>query len=323
MADQNNQNPNSEYEKLKESKFKQQKLPAWRPVPSICCTILIFLAFGLAFIIIGVIVLIFSNEIYETTLNYSEKCKGTNPCTYNFYINEDLTNKTVMFYYQLTNFYQNHRRYVKSKSNSQLLGNWRTADQVKSDCDPVIYNKDLGIKNLQNYQKTKALNPEEVAMPCGLIAKSFFNDTYTLNHIDNEGKLIKNYEINQKKIAWPADLSLKYKLPSDEKIREKMWMNTENEHFVVWMRPAGLPDFRKLWGRIDDGLKKGNYSLVIDNNYPTQIFSGTKSVVLSTVNAFGGKNTFLGISYLVVGGICIFMAIGFGIGDKIQKNKTN
>jgi hypothetical protein len=27
-----------------------------------------------------------------------------------------------------------------------------------------------------------------------------------------------------------------------------------DEHFIVWMRTAGLPNFRKLWGRIDNGL---------------------------------------------------------------------
>jgi hypothetical protein len=28
----------------------------------------------------------------------------------------------VFFYYQLDNFYQNHRRYVKSKNYKQLMG---------------------------------------------------------------------------------------------------------------------------------------------------------------------------------------------------------
>lgn len=30
-----------------------------------------------------------------------------------------------------------------------------------------------------------------------------------------------------------------------------------NEHFIVWMRTAGLPNFRKLWGRIDNYLDPG------------------------------------------------------------------
>jgi hypothetical protein len=30
-----------------------------------------------------------------------------------------------------------------------------------------------------------------------------------------------------------------------------------DEHFIVWMRTAGLPNFRKLWGRIDNTLIPG------------------------------------------------------------------
>lgn len=48
----------------------------------------------------------------------------------------------VYVYYQLDNFYQNHRRYVKSRSFSQLQGTYLTADKL-SDCDPIIKNKDL------------------------------------------------------------------------------------------------------------------------------------------------------------------------------------
>jgi len=36
------------------------------------------------------------------------------------------------------------------------------------------------------------------------------------------------------------------------------------EHFIVWMRTAGLPTFRKLWGRIDGtDIAAGKYQLVI------------------------------------------------------------
>ena len=32
----------------------------------------------------------------------------------------------------------------------------------------------------------------------------------------------------------------------------------KDEHFIVWMRTAALPRFRKLWGRIDTDLKEGD-----------------------------------------------------------------
>lgn len=38
------------------------------------------------------------------------------------------------------------------------------------------------------------------------------------------------------------------------------------EHFIVWMRTAGLPDFRKLWGKIKTDLDPGEYIITIQNS---------------------------------------------------------
>ena len=42
-----------------------------------------------------------------------------------------------------------------------------------------------------------------------------------------------------------------------------------DEHFIVWMRLAGVPHFRKLYGRIEQpNLKKGDIlKFVIHNNF--------------------------------------------------------
>lgn len=66
---------NEEYERLKNSKFKQQKLPGWRPVPTITSTTIIFFCFGVVFIVLGVIILVFSNQIEEVSYRYDEECK--------------------------------------------------------------------------------------------------------------------------------------------------------------------------------------------------------------------------------------------------------
>jgi hypothetical protein len=53
-------------------------------------------------------------------------------------------------------------------------------------------------------------------------------------------------------------------------------MDMTNEHFIVWMRTAGLPSFRKLYGRINQDLEAGKYTLTIENKYDVTPFQGGK-----------------------------------------------
>lgn len=318
---QNDSNQDEVYENLKSSRFKQQKLPAWRPVPTIMSTTITFVAFGVIFIVIGVVVLVYSGKVVEIEKRYDNlsNCRINEDCDVEFTVDKKME-QPVMIYYQLNNFYQNHRRYVKSKSDSQLNGEYQTLNEIKNsdDCSPVETNEEMG--------KTKSKNgndliPSDVAIPCGLIAKSLFNDTYTLYNSDKT-QLI---DIDENDIAWEADKKLKYKNikkpPEGKKWEDIQWIDMTDEHFMVWMRPAGLPDFRKLWGRVRKDLEPGKYVMTIHNNYDVSAFSGEKYLVLSTVNAFGGKNAFLGISYVVVGGICILLAIVFLVGYQIHQRK--
>ena len=46
-------------------------------------------------------------------------------------------------------------------------------------------------------------------------------------------------------------------------------------------------------------------------DYPVKAFSGRKKLIISTVSWIGGRNNFLGIAYIVVGVICILLALIF------------
>lgn len=35
---------------------------------------------------------------------------------------------------------------------------------------------------------------------------------------------------------------------------------------MVWMRTASTPNFKKLWGRIEQDLEPGTYTIKIDNS---------------------------------------------------------
>ena len=293
------------YLRVRGSRFKQQRLPAWRPKPTMLIIFIVYLVFGLVFIGIGIMLLFFSKDIQQLEIRYDEVCGNEKYCTVNQTIPNDMKSP-IMIYYKLKGFYQNHRRYVKSKSVTQLYGNVETLGSVSdySDCDPVTTNFEMRLNSTTNFEN-KTLEGREPAIPCGLIAKTYFNDTFSNWTINN-----KNFIPNEEGIAWPKDRQL---FRNNDNTKSKQWINMADEHFIVWMRPAGLPDIQKLWARIQDtDLKKGDIlSFQIENNYNVSYYKGQKAIFLSTVNTFGGKNDFLGIAYLVMGGISILACILF------------
>lgn len=117
---------------------------------------------------------------------YNTVCPATNGlsdvCTQELIVEEDIPGP-IYVYYELGNFYQNHRRYVKSRSYQQLMGEEITDNDARDQCDPVVTNQDMGKEFA--WDKVTVLDPDAVAIPCGLIAKSLFNDTYLLNKNQN------------------------------------------------------------------------------------------------------------------------------------------
>jgi len=89
------------------------------------------------------------------------------------------------------------------------------------------------------------------------------------------------------------------------------------------MRTAGLPTFRKLWGSLNESISPGTYWVTINNYYNSKSFDGQKWFVMSTTGPFGGKNIFLSISYLVVGGVCIVISILFWVKKIAMDKKKN
>ncbi len=77
----------------------------------------------------------------------------------------------------------------------------------------------------------KELNPEDPATPCGLVAKSFFTDTYNLTDATNTPVKIED----DKGIAWESDIEYKFKNiknpPSGKTWQDVQWINMENGKF--------------------------------------------------------------------------------------------
>mmetsp|Transcript_10087 Transcript_10087/g.11486 ORF Transcript_10087/g.11486 Transcript_10087/m.11486 type:complete len:132 (+) Transcript_10087:13-408(+) len=108
-------------QKLEKNRFKQQTLPAWRPVPTLMSSLITFLVFGVIFLTFGIVLIEFTKDVVEVEYRYDTECSAQTSCTVLLDIPEKME-QPVMVYYQLDNFYQNHRKYVKSVNYDQLGG---------------------------------------------------------------------------------------------------------------------------------------------------------------------------------------------------------
>lgn len=175
-----------------------------------------FFIIGIAFIPIGVALLLFSNAVNEHIIDYTHCNKtGTNvtcasiihenpsencECQIDFEIDRDMVGAVYM-YYGLSNYYQNHRRYVKSRDDDQLLGKIETYTP-STDCSPFSHTDD-GIP----------------IAPCGAIANSLFNDTLKIQMKDTSGN--KMVPLLRTGIAWPSDRNIKFRNP-DGVLKDKL-----------------------------------------------------------------------------------------------------
>merc|ERR1719401_315304 len=91
----------------------------------------------------------------------------------------------------------------------------------------------------------------------------------------------------------------------------KEW-GIENGHFISWMRVAGLPSFRKLWGKVDKPLKAGSRIRVhYQDNFPVKEFGGRKTLVISTSSGLSGRKKHIGYGYIAVGGCFLIFGLLF------------
>lgn len=318
-----------ESKKPKYSKFTQQELPACKPLLTPAWVIGTLFLIGAVFIPLGAISLAASNKVVEIVTRYDDQClpgktNEERDASISDYSNPDKScslqivvpkkmKAPVFVYYQLNNFYQNHRRYVKSRSDSQLRGTEISGSGFDS-CKPEAY---LGDNN------TLPITP------CGLIAWSLFNDTYTISDAVSKQPLF----INERHISWASDRNTKFgkvypkNFNTDPAKRGGATLDpnktlSEDEHLIVWMRTAALPTFRKLYGRIESDLEADTtLSISLNNYYNSYRYHGKKWIVLSTASWLGGKNSFIGVAYFVVGGLCVFLSIAFFILHLIKPRK--
>ena len=251
--------------------FQQQRLRAWQPALTPGWVVSVFVLLGVLFIPIGAALVYASTTVYEDSVRYDTLCgppSRPNPvnCTVSLTVSHDMS-PPIFVYYRLSNFYQNHRRYATSQSVEQLHGD---SDPDLSGCSPDQW---------QHHWSQQ--NQRQDIYPCGAIAGSFFNDTFTASLIPQGSSSSTPIPLGgpstdpdsrvweKSSIAYPGDLSTKYQLnPSVlSAIAAGTTANgTDNESpysrvgplgftlplpndpdFAVWQRVAALPTFKKLY----------------------------------------------------------------------------
>ncbi|KAJ3309330.1 GTP cyclohydrolase II [Boothiomyces sp. JEL0838] len=170
--------------------------------------------------------------------------------------------------------------------------------------------------------------------PCGLVANAMFSDTISdLTCIGN--CRISSYQFTQTGIAWPEDNGLYAKTqwatavsngqPLNQTVNKLLipppqwrtgWPDiygngytADNlpdlakwERFQVWMRKAGLPTARKLWGRnTTETMDAGTWQVSVTDVWDCVRFSGRKALVFAETGVLGPRNDFMSHLFFAVG----------------------
>ena len=320
-----------------ENAFTQQRLRAYNPVLTAKTVIPLLIAIAVIFVPLGAAMWYASDRIQDFAIDYS-KCEKLasskywtqvpdeflelnfktktknikhmpqwkldtdesqqfederNVCRIQFEVPDDMKGP-IYFFYRLHNFYQNHRRYAKSFSEEQIEGKEASVNTIKNtvgqNCEPL------------------SVRDGKKIYPCGLIANSMFNDTYghTLQGVNGTSN---DYKFTAKGIAWKTDSNRfkKTKYDHTEIVPPPNWY----KWYPNGYNSTNVPD-----------ISKGIYEVTIGLHFSVLPYNGKKYIYISQRSVIGGKNDFLGISWMAGGGVCFLLGVTLLIVNSIKPRRT-
>eukprot|EP01025_Chloroclados_australasicus_P057815 TRINITY_DN7223_c0_g1_i1.p1 TRINITY_DN7223_c0_g1~~TRINITY_DN7223_c0_g1_i1.p1 ORF type:complete len:432 (+),score=62.71 TRINITY_DN7223_c0_g1_i1:35-1297(+) len=305
----------------------RQELRGFAPEFTVVGVVLFFSILGAVLVGVGCALLVAALSVHEVKVRYDHLTwdpYGDVSENITFEVTEKIE-QPVYVYFEVTNYFQNQKRYVKSVDMSQLSGSKTPEDSPDRMCGPQMY---VGFPDKRN----ELYENDGILYPCGLVAWSNFNDTFQLD----------GFFINSSDIAWSTDVDYVYNdeyLPvnfnkdfsngteGEQNISEYRGGATtdtymrDSQHFMVWMKPGVHPTIRKLYGQISSDLEPGNYTATISNSYnvyedplegepDNSVIQDQvkKYMVISHKSWYGGSSLVIGITWIASGGVSLIAA---------------
>jgi hypothetical protein len=184
--------PDDELDDSLWNSFTQQRLKAWQINLPPYCAIALYLVGGIAFFVLGCVLLSISHSVEELSWDYTDCTRSKDGvCESELTVTSDME-PPIWVYYELHGFHQNHRRYVKSRSDKQMQAQSPIKDKKHlKECSPAV-NGDGG----------------RPLYPCGLVAASVFNDSFAfaMTRAGETGGKKLQVDNSARTIAWPVDV---------------------------------------------------------------------------------------------------------------------
>eukprot|EP00571_Detonula_confervacea_P013602 CAMPEP_0172310440 /NCGR_PEP_ID=MMETSP1058-20130122/11483_1 /TAXON_ID=83371 /ORGANISM="Detonula confervacea, Strain CCMP 353" /LENGTH=429 /DNA_ID=CAMNT_0013023247 /DNA_START=54 /DNA_END=1343 /DNA_ORIENTATION=+ len=266
----------------------------------------------------------------------------------------------VMVHYELANFHQNYLSYFNSFDQYQLFGSMKQDAVSAGDCNPLniidgttinpcgliantLFNDVITLVSIVGPDGELIQNAPMVEtgiawssdlewkyrQPDGFRSEQCAScDQCDCTELNGEGEKAwscKEPYTNEDGVCfryyYPKDDTTQYLYETYPMVVSPL-DGVTNEHFVVWMRTAALPLFRKLYGYIEQPIPAGSVlTFNVQANFIVERLEGHKALVVSNTYIFGGKNHWLGTLFIIVGSVAAIFGVLFLAKDVLAPRK--